>query len=57
MCVKWWALLSFPSVKDEFEMIFYELLDFTLSSLNNRFPKNVIDNLCKLEQFVIGQEK
>ncbi|KAL4107676.1 hypothetical protein QTP88_017983 [Uroleucon formosanum] len=48
---------TFSSVREKYKITFYELLDVTLSSLNNRFQKNVINHLCELEKFIIGKEK
>ncbi|KAL4131519.1 hypothetical protein QTP88_008814 [Uroleucon formosanum] len=48
---------TFSSVREKYKITFYELLDVTLSSLNNRFQKNVINHLCEFEKFIIGKEK
>lgn len=48
---------SFSSGKDRFKVSFYEVLDLTISSLNDRFQKNVINQLCSLEKFIIGEDK
>lgn len=48
---------SFSSAKDKFKVSFYEVLDVTISSLNDRFQKNVINHLCSLEKFIIGEDK
>jgi len=48
---------SFSSAKDKFKVSFYEVLDITISSLNDRFQKNVINHLCSLEKFIIGEDK
>lgn len=33
------------------------MLDVTILSLNDRFQKNVINHLCSLEKFIIGEDK
>lgn len=48
---------TFSSVREKYKITFYELLDVTLSSLNDRFHKNVINHLCELEKCIIGKEK
>lgn len=48
---------TFSSVREKYKITFYELQDVTLSSLNNRFQKNIIYHLCELEKFIIGKGK
>uniref|UniRef100_A0A2S2PFM3 Zinc finger MYM-type protein 1 n=1 Tax=Schizaphis graminum TaxID=13262 RepID=A0A2S2PFM3_SCHGA len=45
------------SIKDKFKCIYYEIIDVTVSALNGRFQQNVIDHLCSLEKFVIGEDR
>lgn len=45
---------SFQTPKDMFRQLFYEVIDYVLSSLNCRFQNETMNHLIEVEKFAIG---
>ncbi|KAF0712958.1 Uncharacterized protein FWK35_00027446, partial [Aphis craccivora] len=48
---------TFPTIKNQYRTLFYEIVDITLFSLNERFQKNIIEHLSSLEKYIVGKNK
>lgn len=47
---------TFPTIKDQYRALFYEIVDTSLFSLNKRFQKNFIGLLSSLEKYIVGKD-
>lgn len=47
---------NFSDIQEKFRVLYYEVVDQTITSLKTRFPPETMSHLVKMEQFLLGLE-